>query len=239
MTSTITIGRREIPPPSRPPGTVPAPQYAPPEGGLLAAAPGMARTDWIPTGFFSELDELRAEHERIYGLLREVGAEIRAIELQHKQEDSDHAEALRALARGERAEVPERTSSQERAVELAPLQERAKAARDVLYEFLPKAVAQIEERCDDWLAELDAKDAEIMREIEDAVRRLTGLLDGSGERQKLRTWLRRTAGRDPFFRRLSGRHIAFAALPTPRVNVDQIEALRERLINLTEEDSDA
>ena len=214
----VVLGRPTTPAPQDPERKTP-PRVPPVEsvGGLLAEAPALARADWLPEGSLPELDELRAEHQRIFALAAEVGQEIAAVRRRHEEEDARRAEAVKAQALGHGVEAPEVTPPEERAAELTSLEAKASAVREALEEFLASAVATIGERYDEWAAELDERDVEAERRVEEARRALTEAEAALGASGQLRRWLARTAGRDRF-RNLAARHIAYSDIPAPPVN---------------------
>lgn len=215
----VVLGRPTTPAPQDPERKTP-PRVPPVEsvGGLLAEAPALARADWLPEGSLPELDELRAEHQRIHALAAEVGAEVAGVRRRHEEEDARHAEAVKAQALGHGVEVPKVTPPEARAAELAALEAKAKATREALEEFLGGAVAMIAERHDEWASVLDERDAEGERRVEEARQALAEAEAALGSTGRLRRWLMRTAGRDRRFGNLTGRHIAYPDLPAPPVN---------------------
>lgn len=196
-----------------------AARHVPPSrgnGGLLAAAPAVSNREWLPEGTeIAELDELRAEHVRLYEAAGEIGRALDELRRRHEAEDAAYAGALKAQARGQGVELPEVTPPEERAAELAPLEAKARASTEVREEFTQRAVATIVERFEEWAAELDEHECEAEFQVEKARRALAEAEAQVGASVKLRRWLERTAGRHPRFRDIPGRHISYADLPAP------------------------
>ncbi len=184
--------------------------------GLLGEAPALSDREWLPPDSQLEgLDELRADHERLFEAGSEIGNALDEVRRRHEEEDAAYAEALKAQAAGQSVKVPELTPPEERAAELAPLEARARASAEVREEFAARAVATIVERYDEWASELSERDCEAEFQVEKARRALAEAEAEVGATVQLRRWLERTAGRHPRFRDIPGRHIPYADLPTP------------------------
>lgn len=192
-----------------------AARHVPPsrgDGGLLAEAPAVSDPDWLPPDTKIEgLDELRAEHERLFEAGSEIGDALADVRRRHEEEDAAYAEALKAEAAGQKVKVPELTPPEERAAALAPLEARSRASAEVREEFAQRAVNTITERYDEWASELSERDCEAEFRVEKARRALAEAEAEVGATVQLRRWLERTAGHSRF-RQLPARHIQFSAL---------------------------
>jgi hypothetical protein len=178
----------------------------------LAEAPALCRADWIPEGAFAELDELRAEHQKLRNQSLAVDRELQAIKQRFDAEDSSNTTALRAKVSDPSVELPDLTPPEERAAAIGPLEDRKRAVAQVQDDFLRRAVAAITEKYPEWIAILDSQDGEIEDRIEEARAALANAERERGATVQLRVWLERTAGQHPRFRDLDGRHIAYPDL---------------------------
>ena len=179
---------------------------------LVALAPALSRAEWMPDGANAELDELRAEHLRLLVIATAAGSAAVAARRRFEQEDADYHEALREQVTDPNAELTERTPADARVAELADLDERSRAAMEVLDRFVRRAVETIAERHDDWAGELEAREAEIAERIEERRRALAEAEAEAGQTVAYRIWLGRTAGRHHIFRDTEARFIEFPAV---------------------------
>lgn len=199
----------------RPAAPGPAPSFG--EPGLLGEAPALYDSEWLPAGANAELDELRAEHQRIIAAAREAGAALAAAERRYEEEDAAYTAAVSAQVVGNDVVLPERTDAQVRAQELKDVRERNMALLRVREEFAGRAITTIQGRYDAWTADLDDVDAQVAERIEAARRALAEAEAEAGKTTQLRLWLARTAGRREGLNRMFGpdlpsRHIAYPDL---------------------------
>lgn len=146
------------------------------------------RSDWLPSGLWPELDELRAEHGEWLEAVREAGNEQIRLREQFKDED----EALnRAVAAG--TEPPEVTPGAERDATLKMAVAKSKAERDRLGEFLARALETIADKEPEWRNDLARLDIEAEAKREEARRLLADADRKAGEVLRTRRWVQRTA----------------------------------------------
>ena len=192
-----------------------AARHVPPsygEAGLLSEAPALSDREWPPEGTgIEELDDLRAEHERLIDAAVEVGNELAEVRRRHEEEDREYADALRAQAAGQKVKIPELTPPAERAAELAPLEAKARANYEVREAFAQRAIETIKESYGDFVDVLDEREGEAEARVEAARRQLAEAEAEVGATVQLRQWLARTAGHSRF-RLMPERHIQYAAL---------------------------
>lgn len=163
---------------------------------FLEENPAANSADWFPpTEACPELADLRAEHERLTGV---VADRLNAAAERHYQRQAENearrAAQERAFLSDEPEALPELTVSDDELQEAAEL---AATARDALQVFSQRAIAQVGERASDLFAGLDeiirtadAKRAEAQAILAEADRMV-------GETKRMRAGLARTTGASP------------------------------------------
>jgi hypothetical protein len=204
---------------------------------LTLDAPALATAGWLPpdTGW-ETMDDLRAEHTRILGVVREITDERSTATRRYEAEDKAADEALyNGFREGADAKPVEQTPDDERRATLADLDKRFEMARVALDEFLREAIEKIEAEAPVWVNETGARLTEAKDKREEAARLVAeaqGIEDTAG---RLTEWVQRTGG---IHRRAAYRNIpavrftawdAFTQMFTPAPTPGPEDALLQRL----------
>jgi hypothetical protein len=158
-------------------------------------APATLKIGWLPPDSgIPELDELRAEYERIAAQHSAEFAEVWRLtqEIEASEKRLEQARKSAYLNGTDPAEAGDQGIEALRE-SLAAARQRQGWAGQGLIDLINKAVGTVVEKHDEWIAALDDENAPLRAELAEAearARELRTRAEGGG---KLREWLRRTA----------------------------------------------
>ena len=207
----------------------------------LLSSPGLSRPDLLPEGINAELDELREEHVGLLADRASALAELRELRERFEAEDEARKAALDAQVTGGSATVPEVTPPEERRAASAPIVARIEALNRALTDLGERLLSTVEERREDWLADLGAQASEDERAREAALQVLAEVEAKAVARERVHGWIDRLYGHrglrgDDVARWTSprARLIPFADFGAGRgIDPDRLDALKARLNDLT------
>lgn len=176
---------------------------------LLRHYPVVSKSGWLPAGLWQELDECREVHEEAIAALAKATTEAQAIGDRFRAEDEARIEAYKTGL-----ETPTMTDPAERGRLTAEAKAKFEGARESLAEAVATAIALLEERGKDWIADLEKREGEAEAKREQAAKLLAEAQAESDELLRTKQWVGRSSGEYPRLARLG--HHPFDSFPLGR-----------------------